>query len=153
MKIDAKTERKRFWKTFDEKLIENGSPFSILYEKGGEITQWAVVNKKHSFVDNALSIDFLARDGMLRINIYVRDDFSLFSIFEKNKKDVEAMIGVPVKWVEGTKSKKTRRIIYEIPIDIGYYSNYDEDIDNILPIVLKMKKVCEKYARNYFFDF
>ncbi len=26
-----------------------------MYEKGGEVTYWAVVNKKQSFVDNALS--------------------------------------------------------------------------------------------------
>ena len=72
MRIDVKTERKKFWKIFDEKLIENGEPFSILYEKGGEVTYWAVVNRKQSFVDNALSIEFLVREQKLRINIYVR---------------------------------------------------------------------------------
>ena len=53
----------------------------------------------------------------------------------------------------GTKNKNTRRIAYEIPVNTGYYSNYAETIDKALPIVDKMKKVCEKYARNEFFDF
>ena len=148
-----KRNEKNFWKAFDEKLIENGEPFSILYEKGGEVTYWAVVNKKQSFVDNALSIDFLVREQKLRINIYVRTDLALFSIFERNRKNIEAMVGEPLKWIEGTKNKNTRRIAYEIPVKTGDYSNYDEVIDKALPVVDKMKKVCEVYARNNFFDF
>lgn len=153
MRIDVKSEQRKFWKAFDEKIIENGEPFSILHEKGGEVTYWAVVNKKQSFVDNALSIDFLIREQKLRINIYVRTDLALFSIFESNKKEIETIVGVPLKWIVGTKNKNTRRIAYEIPINTGYYSNYNETIDKALPIVDKMKKVCEIYAKNSFFDF
>ena len=153
MRIDAKTEQRKFWRTFDEKLIENGEPFSILYEKGGEEPKWAVVNKKQSLVDNALSLDFLVREQKLRINIYIRTDLALFSIFERNRKDIEAMVGESLKWIEGTRNKNTRRIACEIPVNTGYYSNYAETIDKALPIVDKMKKVCEKYARNEFFDF
>lgn len=153
MRIDVKTEQRKFWKTFEEKLVENGEPFSILYEKGGEVTYWAVVNKKQSFVDNALSIDFLVREQKIRINIYVRNDLTLFSIFEKNKKDIESMVGMPLKWVNGTRNKNTRRIVYEIPVNPENNSNYEEIIDKALPVVDKMKKVCELYARSSFFDF
>jgi hypothetical protein len=153
MRIDVKSEQRKFWKTFDEKLIENGEPFSILHEKGGEVTYWAVVNKKNSFVDNALSIEFVVSKQTLRINIYVRTDLALFSILERNKKDIDAIVGVPLKWAEGTRNKNTRRIAYEIPVNTGYYSNYAETIDKALPIVDKMKKVCEIYAKNAFFDF
>ena len=153
MGIDVKSEQRKFWKTFDEKLIENGEPFSILYEKGGEVTYWAVVNKKHSVANNALSIDFLVREQKLRINIYVRTDLALFGIFERNRKDIEAMVGEPLKWIEGTRNKNTRRIAYEIPVNTGYCSNYDEVIDKVLPVVDKMKKVCEIYAKDDFFDF
>ncbi len=153
MRIDVKSEQRKFWGTFDEKLIENGEPFSILHEKGGEVTYWAVVNKNQSFADNALSIDFLVREQKLRINIYVRTDLALFSIFESNKKEIETIVGVPLKWIVGTKNKNTRRIAYEIPVNTGYYSNYNETIDKALPIVDKMKKVCELYAKNEFFDF
>ena len=153
MKIDVKAEQKKFWKIFDEKLIENGEPFSILHEKGGEVTYWAVVNKKHSFVDNALSIDFLVRAQKLRINIYVRDDLRLFSRLENHKQEVEAIIGKKVDWLKGTTNPNTRRIAYEIPVNTGYYANYDEIIDSALPVIVEMKKVCDTYAKNEFFDF
>ena len=153
MRIDVKTEQRKFWKIFDEKLIENGEPFSILHEKGGEVTYWGVINKNHSLVDNALSIDFVVREKKLRINIYVRTDLSLFSVFEKNKQNIEKTINVPLKWIVGTRNKNTRRIAYEIPVNIGYYANYDEIIDSALPVIVEMKKVCDTYAKNEFFDF
>ena len=153
MKVDVKAEQKTFWKIFDEKLIENGEPFSILHEKGGEVTYWAVVNKKHSFVDNALSIDFLVRAQKLRINIYVRDDLRLFSRFESHKQEIEAIIGKKVDWLKGTTNPNTRRIAHIVSVNTGYYSNYDEVIDEILPVVDSMKKVCELYAKNEFFGF
>lgn len=153
MRIDVKTEQKKFWKIFDEKLIENGEPFSILHEMSGKVTYWAVINRKYSFVNNALSVDFLARERKLRINIYVRDDLQLFAILERNRNEIEAMVSVPLKWVEGIKNPNTRRIIYELPINVGANSNYDEAIDVILPIVVEMKKVCELYVKHEFFDF
>lgn len=153
MKVDVKAEQKKFWKIFDEKLMENGEPFSILHEKGGEVTNWAVVNKKHSFVDNALSIDFLVRAEKLRINIYVRDDLRLFSRFENHKQEVETIIGKKVDWLKGTNNPNTRRIAHIVSVNTGYYSNYDEVIDEILPVVDSMKKVCDTYAKNEFFDF
>ena len=153
MKVDVKAEQKKFWKIFDEKLIENGELFSILHEKGGEVTYWAVVNKKHSFVDNALSIDFLVRAQKLRINIYVRDDLRLFSRFENHKQEVETIIGKKVDWLKGTTNPNTRRIAHIVSVNTGYYSNYDEVIDEILPVVDSMKKVCDTYAKNEFFDF
>ncbi|MBO4962712.1 MAG: DUF4268 domain-containing protein [Clostridia bacterium] len=125
MRIDVNTEQKNFWKLFDEKLIENGEPFSVLHEMAGKVTYWAVINKNHSFVDNALSIDFLVREKKIRINIYVRDNLSLFRVLENSKEEIESMISVPVKWVKGTKNLNTRRIIYEVPVNVGYFNNYN----------------------------
>ena len=153
MRIDTKAEQKRFWNVFEEKLIENGEPFSILHEKAGEVTYWAVVNKRHSFVDNTLSIDLLVREQKLRVNIYVRNDLELFSIFERHKKEIETIVGTSLEWLKGKNNPNTRRIAYIIPIKTGFYANYEEDIDKVLPIIVKMIKVCELYANNEFFDF
>ena len=153
MRMDSDLERRRFWTAFDKKLIENGEPFFIVHEKGGKVTFWAAVNKKHALVDNALSIDFLVRERKVRLNIYVRDNLPLFRIFENHKSEIESMISVPVKWVGGVQNPNTRRIIYEVPVDIGYFSNYEDVIDEILPTLVEMKKVCERYAKDEFFDF
>ena len=60
---------------------------------------------------------------------------------------------MPLKWIVGTRNKNMRRIAYEIPVNTGYYANYDEIIDSVLPVIVEMKKVCDTYAKNDFFDF
>ena len=153
MKVDVKTEQRKFWKIFDEKLIENGEPFSILHEKSGEITYYGVINKVHSFVDNALSVDFLVREQKVRLNIYVRDDLALCNVLEKHRTEIESAVSVPLHWIKGIKNLNTRRIAYFVPVKVGDDSQYDEVIDDILPIIIEMKKICETYARFDFFDF
>lgn len=153
MRFDAKTEQKKFWKIFDEKLIENGEPFSILHEKAGEVTYWAMVNKKNSLVDNGISIDFLVRDKKLRINIYLRNDLSFFGYLERHKQDIESMVRVPLSWINGEKNQNTRRIAFYKSVEIGNVDNYAETIDEVLPVIVEMKQVCEKYGKDLFFDF
>ena len=153
MRCDAKTEQKRFWKIFDEKLIENGEPFSILHEKAGKVTSWAMINKNYSLVDYGLSIDFLVRYKELRINIYLRNDLPFACYLEKNKEDIESMVSVPLKWIHGASNPNTRRIVFYKPIEIGNVEAYADAIDEILPVVKKKKKVCKKYDKDLFFDF
>lgn len=153
MRFDAKTEQKKFWEIFDEKLIENGEPFSVLHEKAGETTYWAIVNKNNILVDNGLSLDFLVREKMLRINIYIRNDLSLFNFLEKNKQSINSIISERLVWIKGERNANTRRIAYFKTVEIGDVQNYAEIIDEILPIIMKMKLVCETYGKDKFFDF
>lgn len=153
MRFDAKIEQKKFWKIFDEKLIENGEPFSILHEKAGEVTYWAMVNRNNSLVDSGISIDFLVRDKKLRINIYLRNDLSFFGYLERHKQDIESMVRVPLSWINGEKNQNTRRIAFYKSVEIGNIDNYAETIDEILPVIVEMKQVCEKYGKDLFFDF
>lgn len=153
MQFDAKSEQQKFWKIFDKKLIENGEPFSILHEKAGETTYWAMVNKNNSLVDNGISLDFLVREKMLRINIYIRNDLQFFSFLEKHKQNIDAMVSVKLVWIKGERNANTRRIAYFKPIEIGNSKNYADTIDEVLPIIMEMKRVCELYGKNKFFDF
>lgn len=158
MKVDSKTEQKKFWKVFDEKLIENGEPFSLLHEDlSGEPLYWGGINKDPKYFSKCynycLSVDFLTKERKLRINMFVRNDLPFFNLLEKNRHDIEAMVRVSLKWVSGTKNPNTRRILYEHDIEIGNTENYAETIDDILPVVMEMKAVCEKYGKYKFFDF
>lgn len=153
MQFDAKAEQQKFWKIFDKKLIESGAPFSVLHEKAGETTYWAIVNKNNILVDNGLSLDFLVREKKIRINIYIRNNLPFFSFLEANKQAIAAKVRVPLNWVKGTRNANTRRISYETPVDIGNVKNYEDTIANILPIIIEIKTVCEIYGKNIFFDF
>ncbi|MDY6024257.1 MAG: DUF4268 domain-containing protein [Candidatus Borkfalkiaceae bacterium] len=153
MRCDAKTEQKRFWKIFDEKLVENGEPFSIVHEKSGMVTYWAIVNKNNILVDNCISLDLLVREEKLRINIYIRDDLAFYNYLERNKQDIESMVSVPLSWIKGERNSNTRRIAFFKPVEIGNVENYAETIDEVLPVIMEMKQVCQKYGKHIFFDF
>ena len=152
--MDIKSEQERFWRIFEKKLIENGKPFSILHEKDGIVTNWAVINKRHSFVDNALSVDLLLRENQIRTNIYMRNSPETFSyLFERNKNIVNSLISKKVMWMQGIRSPKTRRIAYFSSVQPNSIDSYEKSIDEILPILIEMKAVCELFAKDLFFDF
>ncbi|MBO4472552.1 MAG: DUF4268 domain-containing protein [Clostridia bacterium] len=153
MKYDAEKEQEIFWDCFDEKLAEKGYPFGILHVKAGKVTPWATVNKNKSFVNTCIAIDFSVRSKTLRLNIYIRNNLSLFSVLEENKAEINAMIGVPVEWVQGSKNPNTRRIKYDIPLKIGDKDDYGRAIEKAIPIVERFIVVCRKYAEHEFFDY
>ena len=100
-----------------------------------------------------MSVDLLLREKKIRVNIYVRKDLALFSLLEKHKAEIESMVSVPLQWIKGTKNPNTRRIAYIMPIKVGDVEDYADAIDDILPVLVEMKTVCEKYAPYAFFDF
>ena len=148
---NAQVEQAKFWRIFDNKLIENGEPFELIHEKSGEVTYWANVNKRHSFVSLCLNIEFKSREEKVRVGIYIRDDLYLFQCLLKCRESIEAELGFKPEWVfEGKKNPNTRRIMNEFQIKIGDDDDYDRIIDEILPYIMKYKNVFEKYIPDLF---
>ena len=146
---NAQYEQTRFWKIFDNKLVENGEPFELIHEKSGEVTYWGNVNKRHSFVSLCLNIEFKYREEKVRVGIYVRDDLYLFQRLLWHREAIEEELGFKPEWVlAGKQNPNTRRVINEFPIELGNDVDYDRVIDEILPYVAKYKKVFEKYIPN-----
>ena len=153
----ASIERKKFWDIFEEKLIENGEPFTIAYQK--KDVNWAAINRsKHhvenvAFFDKTLSVDFLIKERKVRINISVKYDLKMIDHLKANKTEIESMITAPVEWISGTKNPNALRIQHLIPVEIGNTTNYADVIDLALPIIMDMIRVCERFADKQFFDF
>ena len=146
---NAQYEQKRFWEIFEQKLIENGNPFSICYEFNGEIKYYGAVNKNKAFVSLGLTIDFLCREKIVKINIYIRDDLDLFNYLYSNKAQIEEELGFKPQWVlGGSRNANTRRVISTFPVMVGNSSDYERVIDQVLPCIVQYKKVFEKYIPN-----
>ena len=146
---NAQHEQTKFWEIFDNKLIENGEPFELIHKKSGEVTYWANVNKRHSFVSLCLNIEFKYREEKVRVGIYIRDDLYLFHRLLKCRESIEAELGFKPEWVfEGKQNPNTRRVINEFPITLFDTQDYDRVIDEVLPYVAQYKKVFEKYIPN-----
>ena len=143
---NAQYEQTKFWEIFDNKLIENGEPFELIHEKSGEVTHWANVNKKHSFVSLCLNIEFKYREQKVRVGIYIRDDLYLFQCLLRYRENIERELGFKPEWgFEGKKNPNTRRIMNEFPVTLFDEEDYDRVIDEILPYIVKYKTTFEKY--------
>lgn len=152
MKKTAVTERNSFWKIFDQKLMENGEPFSIIHERSdGTPTYWGNVNRKKAFgPNNVLNIEFKYQRRKIRVGIYLWNDLLLFDRLYMDKEQIEAELGFSAEWNHiGVKNENTRRVFIEFPLilDEEYYADI---IDEILPYVMKFKEVFEPRIRDLF---
>lgn len=149
MKSSAPEERKIFWRIFEKELTKHGNPFDICYEMNGDIKHYASVNKQNPFVNLGLTIDFLYRDEMVKINIYIQNDVELFNYLHFNREKIEQELGFEPKWIySGEKNPNTRRVISTFPVIIGNPLDYERVIDKIIPYIIQYKKVFEKYIPN-----
>lgn len=145
----AKHEQKIFWSIFESKLIENGEPFSISYEMGGEIKHFAAINKSTPRVSLGLTVDFLYREKIVKINIYIENDVRLFNYVYSHKECIEEELEFAPQWIlESPRNPNTRRAISTFPVIIGDTNDYERVIDEILPYIMQYKRVFEKYIPN-----
>ncbi len=149
MKSSAPEERKVFWRIFERKLEELGNPFDICYELNGDIKYYGSINKFSPLVNLGLTVDFLYRQEIIKINIYIRDDIELSNYLLFNKERIESELGFKPQWIlSGEKNPNTRRVINTFPVTIGESSDYERVIEKIIPYVIQYKKVFERYIPN-----
>ena len=146
MKLTAPEERKIFWRLFDKRLAELGNPFDIVYELNGDIKYYGAVNKRSPLVSLGLTVDFLYRDQIVKLNIYIQDDVELFNYLHRNKEKIEQELGFKPQWIySGEKNPDTRRVISTFSVAIGNPLDYQRVIDRIIPYIIQYKKVFIKY--------
>ncbi len=147
----SKIELGSFWKTFEQILMENGEPFSIIHEKGGEQTYWACINKNKAFVDNCVHIELVQSKNILRTGIYVRlKNTILGDKMILNKENINKSLSFTPIWKSGVKNVNTLRIVVEFPID---NKTSRELIEDSLPYLMEFIAVAKKYGEQFFFDF
>ncbi len=140
-----------FWKTFEELLIENGEPFNIVHEKGGEQTYWACVNKNRALADNTVDISLVQSKNFLRVGLYIRvRNTDIGRIILANKEHINAQLSFTPIWEDGTNNKNALRVIVKLPID---NLTCKELIEQALPYIMEFIVVAKKYGGREFFDY
>ena len=116
----AEEARKKFWNTLREALKEMGEPFFFT-----ENRQWAIINKETSnYHEPCVGVDFLWRDEILRINVYIENNIPLYKALKARREVIESALGFKCFWKEndssthsGGKGANTRRIEVDIPFN------------------------------------
>ena len=116
----AEEARRKFWSTLRVAVKEQGDLFFFTEEK-----QWAIINKESSnYHEPCVALDFLWRDEILRINVYIENNISLYKALKARREVIESALGFKCFWKEndsnthsGGKGANTRRIEVDIPFN------------------------------------
>lgn len=85
----AEEARKKFWDALRVAAKEQGNPFFFTENK-----QWAVINRDTSnYHESCVAVDFLWRDEILRINVYIENDIPLYVKLKARKDEIESALG------------------------------------------------------------
>lgn len=118
--MHAEEARKKFWDTLKVAVKEQGNSFFFTENK-----QWAIINRETSnYHEPCITVDFLWRDEILRINVYIENDIPLYVKLKARKDEIESALGFKCLWKENDiftykdgKGANARRIEFDIPFD------------------------------------
>ena len=116
----AEEARRKFWSILRVTVKEQGDLFFFTEEK-----QWAIINKESSnYHEPCVALDFLWRDEILRINVYIENNISLYKELKARREEIESGLGFNCLWKENDssthsngKGANTRRIEVDIPFN------------------------------------
>ena len=142
----AEEARRKFWDTLRDVVKEEGNPFYFTENK-----QWAIINKPTAnYHDPCVAVDFLWRDEILRINVYIEDNVFLYEDLRERKEEIESRLTFRCMWKEnsfltnGGKAKfngtNTRRIEVDIPFD-NHFLDFRALAKKAVPIVKRFVEV------------
>ncbi len=136
----SQSERLIFWEQFNQVVINRGKPFNIRKATSDHWYDVAIgTSEAH------IAIDLISRGNYIVVEMYISDSKSLFDRFYQNKDDIETELGFSMIW-DRLDNKKASRIKYQIPgLDFDDHSNYDELMNQIIDIVIKVRDVFKRY--------
>ena len=136
----SQSERLIFWEQFNQVVINRGKPFNIRKATSDHWYDVAIGTSEAHIV-----IDLISRGNYIVVEMYISDSKSLFDRFYQNKDDIETELGFSMIW-DRLDNKKASRIKYQIPgLDFDDHSNYDELMNQIIDIVIKVRDVFKRY--------
>lgn len=140
---NAQTERKFFWDTYQETLMENGEPFALkcFSDSNGAFRHYAHVNAQRFPANRCICIEFTPQRGRVRYGVYLENDVETFNLLFFYKGRVEERLGFPCRWECGTRGENARRIYCEKEITPYDRDSYMDAIDESMPRLLKFAEV------------
>lgn len=144
---NAESERKYFWDTYQEILMENGEPFTLhLYRNAdGTFRHYAQLNNYS--LNRSVSIDFIPVKGILRYGVYLANDVDLYDVLLEKKELIEKALGFNCIWRHGDTGENARRICCEKAIIKYDHESYLNAIEESMVRLVKFLEVFDRFLR------
>lgn len=134
------SERLAFWEQFNQVVVSRGKPFNL---RKASTDSWYDVALGTS--DAHVAINLVNKDGNIVVDIYINDNKELFDKLAEKKDDIEDALGFELDW-DRLDGKKASRIKYYIPdLNFDDHSNYEELMNQVIDVTIKMRDVFKRY--------
>lgn len=136
----SQSERLEFWNRFNEIVIDRGKPFNV---RKATTDHWYDVALGTS--DAHVSINLVNKESVVCIDLYINDNKELFDSLYSKKDIIENDLGFKLIW-DRIDNGKASRIKYNIKgLNYDNHSNYDELMNKVIDIAVKMRDTFKKY--------
>ncbi len=133
-------ERLIFWEQFNQVLVGRGKPFNV---RKATTDHWYDVALGTSEAHIAISL--VNKDGNVVVEVYINDNKEIFDYLAEQKDEIESALGFNMTW-DRLDGKKASRIKYYISgLNFDDHSNYNELMNQIIDVAVKMRDVFKKY--------
>lgn len=136
----SQSERLEFWNRFNEILIDRGKPFNV---RKATTESWysVAIGTSEAHVD----MNLVNKDSVVCIDLYISDNKELFDKLLLNKDKIEEELGLKLIW-DRLDNGKASRIKYNLNgLNFDDHSNYDELMNEMIDISIKMRDIFKKY--------
>ncbi len=138
----SQSERLIFWEQFNQVVIGRGKPFNL---RKATTDHWYDVAMGTS--EAHVAIDLINKYNYIVVQVVIINNKALFDHLFSCKDEIEKKLGFEMIW-NRLDNKKASRIKYRIPgLDFDDHSNYDELMNQIIDVAVKVRDVFSPYMR------
>lgn len=137
---ESQKSRLEFWTQFNEVVDANGKPFN---KRKATTDHWYNVAIGSS--EASISIDLVNKEHKIRVSLWINDNKDLFNALYQRKDDIEEALGIKLDWNRLDNKKASTICTYIKGLDFKKQENYPYLMEQIIDLVLKMRKVFPQF--------
>ena len=137
---ESQKNRLEFWTRFNEVVDAKGKPFN---KRKATTDHWYSVAIGSS--NACISIDLVNKEHKIRISFWIHDNKDIFDALFHKKDEIEELLGFEMEWNRLDNKKASYICTYIKGLDFSKQDNYPVLIDQVIDLVLKMRKVFPKF--------
>ena len=92
-----------------------------------------------------ISIDLVNKEHKIRVSLWINDNKEIFDALFQRKDEIEETLGISLEWNRLDNKKASYICTYIKGLDFKKQDNYPHLMDQIIALVLKMRKVFPQY--------
>lgn len=132
---ESQKQRLEFWTRFNDVVESKGKPFN---KRKATTDHWYNVAIGSS--DANISIDLVNKEHKIRVSLWISDNKELFDALFMRRDEIEAALGFGLVWNRLDNKKASYISAYIKGLDFKKQDNYPELMEQIIDMVVKMKK-------------